>query len=135
MEDYKFYNETLIENVFTLDHPEQLECHVSNYAASHSEMFIEIYDFEKHRSQYLQFSMVHYFSGSLKWEGANFKLHPWNDSLALLQGLGLLNDFGQAPLEIQKQIIGQMYKLYTVTALKPNVEIKILAAIGKLEEE
>jgi hypothetical protein len=134
METPQFYTGTLINNAFAFESPDQWGCQVTDYGLGHSEMGIEVSNGQDIR-RYVHFSMVHYFSGTLKWMGANFQLHPWEDSLLLLQELGLLTNFGSAPLEIQKQIIGMMYKLYTIKATHPNVEIQILAATGTVCQE
>ncbi len=96
MEPPQFYTETLINNAFAFESPDQWGCQVTHYGFGHSEMGIEVSNGQDIR-RYVHFSMVHYFSGTLKWMGANFQLHPWEDSLLLLQGLGLLTNFGSAP--------------------------------------
>ena len=133
--NHQFHSESLVNNVFSFENPDAIDCTVWQYAVGHSEMRIQLFDNSKGLIYYLDFIMVHYFSGPLKWHGANFKLHSWNDSLPLMKELGQLPDLEKAPEEIKKMMIGSAFKLHTISAIHPKVEIKILSAGGHLSEK
>ena len=97
-------------------------------------MEIQLFDNNKGLTYHLDFTMVHYFSGPLKWKSANFQLHPWTESFPLMRELGQLPNLGDSPEELRQMIVGTHYKLYTVSAVKPTIEIKILSAGGRLRE-
>jgi hypothetical protein len=132
--DHQFHSESLVDNVFLFDDPEEIECVVWQYVAGHSEMGIQLFDNNKGLTYFLDFTMVHYFSGPLKWKSANFQLQPWSESRLLMRELGQLPTLENAPDEIQKMMIGMHFKLYTVSATRPKIEIKILSARGHLRE-
>ena len=131
---HQFHTETLIKNVFSFENPDQLDCCVWQYAAGHSEMGIQLFDNDKGLTYFLEFTAVHYFSGPLKWRSADFHFHPWSESLPLLQELGQIPTIKDVPEQTRKMIVGQLFKLYTVTAVHPKLEIKILSAQGRLRE-
>ena len=51
-----------------------------------------------------------------------------------MKELNQLHNLENAPDEIRKKIVGSHYKLYTVSAINPKIEIKILSAGGHLRE-
>ena len=132
--DHQFHADTLVDNVFLFENPDEMDCVVWQYAVGHSEMGIQIFDNNKGLTYFLDLIMVHYFSGPLKWKSANFQLHPWRESLPLMQELGQIPTIQSIPEEIRKMIVGTHFKLYTISATQPKVQITILSAGGHLRE-
>ena len=67
--------EIIQENIFGLEDPDNWGCTVDYYISGHSQLGIRAYNKNLDMSIKLGFEGVEYFSGAIRWEGANFRLH------------------------------------------------------------
>lgn len=120
-------------NVFSFSNPDELECVVEDHNVSHSVMHIKIFDPMSRESRILEFQLVHYFSGPLSWTGANFQIRPWQECVELLRALNKMQHLNDMTLEMQREIGEKHFHLYTISAVNPKMEIRILAGSGQIK--
>jgi hypothetical protein len=108
-----------IDNYFAVSNPHLCSCAVMSYAIGHSEMLVKIED-ETHKEFYIVFYYVEYYSGPLKWKGANFSTQSKENTMKLLYKIKpeINNKIPESSLA--------NFHLYTVNT--PDFEVCILAA-------
>jgi hypothetical protein len=78
-----------VANAFHIKQPQLYRCHVYRYHSTLSRLYIRALKNDE-TAFYLLFSDVGYFEGALNWQGANFRIAPPRDCMALMQKAGLL---------------------------------------------
>jgi hypothetical protein len=119
-----------LTNFFSLPNPDDFRCIVMKYAIGHSVLHIQLED-QIHRGNILHsvFAPTVYFSGPIRWNGANFQVAPPDECLILLRRIEYLDNISD------EKLLSDLYnyKLYTVET--PRETIKIIAGMAKLHNE
>jgi len=108
-------------NIFNLNNPMLYRCHVHRYFSGLSRLYIRVFRGQQADAAfYLLFSDVGYFEGPISWEGADFRIAPHEDCIALMLKVGLV---GEAILQFPDAYasITAAAKLYTVITLHTPV--------------
>ena len=120
--------DTIQDNVFSIVDADNCFCEVYIYTTSHDEMIIKVSMTEDVLKLY--FIDTQYFSGTMNWKGANFRLHPHKECLELLERykpelVKFYRDVGM--------LDAPFYKLYSVETKEGNI-VQIIAANGGIVE-
>jgi len=117
-------------NVFGFVDPDRVECSIYSYQQNHRMLEIELHDPEPQTTVYLQFVMVHYFTGPTVWVGADFTLMPRLVSMEMAQTLEVFGNENLQALsrdELEEHL--QLCKVYDVCPVNlPLEKITICAA-------
>jgi hypothetical protein len=109
------------DNIFNIPKPDEYECLVRNYNIGHSIMQLLVRRKTNRRERfYIIFSAVAYFSGSMRWTGANFCIKPDAEALEILRRIE-----HYASHSDEKLLATPSFKLYEVQT--PNDLIQIVA--------
>lgn len=77
--------EKIQENVLNLDDPKNWYCNVWSYEVDHQMLNIQIKNTnDPARLIDIHFTSVEYFSGAVRWAGANLHIHPQPECMELL---------------------------------------------------
>lgn len=98
-----------MSNVFALQRPDMIECMVYDYHWGRGALTLRLQRENSPDIQYIKFSGVEYFSGPVKWKGANFSIRPTSECLELLQRAERVNE-----LVTEDNLIERNIQLYTV---------------------
>lgn len=116
------------DNVFSLPNPNELGCVMKSYTINHAVLVLKIIDFNNHENRLLEFQSVQYFCGPVSWTSANFQIRPWHECVKLLIELNRIPSLAQMPQQMQQEMGEKNFKLYVVSAINPEMDIKILAS-------
>lgn len=101
------------ENLLNLKKPESYTCYVFHFNKSHSQLLIDVFDPKNDKRIRVHFSDVLYFSGELRWTGANFRVNRIDRGLDLLKRLEWYSTMTSDVLE--RLDVENLYKYYEVT--------------------
>jgi len=109
-------------NLLHLKNPELYRCRVRRYTQGHSSMYLWVVNTENTDDRFfLIFSPVQYFSGQMRWQGANFSQASNDTMLTIARKVDHLNRYSDDELiENPKRL-----KLYEFEL--PHDTIQILA--------
>ncbi|MDX1992714.1 MAG: hypothetical protein SF029_10000 [bacterium] len=113
-------------NLFNLPNPALYRCHVFRYYSGLSRLYLRVFKMQQEiPSFYLLFSDVGYIEGPVSWQGADFRIAPTEECIALMLKTGLV---GEAILQFPDAYasITEYAKLYIVDT--PNTPVKIIAS-------
>jgi hypothetical protein len=121
------------DNIFGLSAPEKWHCKIWEYHYSHSVLLIEISNEDYSELFELAFIMVHYISAPSHWQGANFRLMPFESSLQLVRKTNAFRtQFETASPELTERSLN-LTRVYQVTPSdNPHLTIMICAANAEL---
>ncbi len=71
------------DNVFEIANPGDYSCEIRRFNIGHSKMFVQVRN--KEGFFYIVFSAVEYFSGAIRWKGANFSMKPDEEAISILR--------------------------------------------------
>jgi hypothetical protein len=109
-------------NIFNIKTPQLYRCHVYRYHSTLSRLYVRAFKGEaQDPAFYLLFSDVGYFEGPMNWQGAQFRLAPTNECLALMQRSGMVAGVSVDMLAA----LGEIARLYVVDT--PHTPVKIVA--------
>jgi hypothetical protein len=117
---------TIQNNVFDIADADSHSCEVYIYETSHDVLIVKVTMPEN--SIKISFTETQYFSGTMTWQGANFRLHPHKECLELLERykpelVKFYRDLGM--------LDAPFYKLYSVETKEGNL-IQIIAASARV---
>lgn len=106
-------------NSFDIPNPEHYDCLIRNYNIGHSTLNLRVrHNTNPEDTFYIQFSSVAYFSGAIRWHGANFVIKPDDEMLHILRKSEYFDKFSDTKLlELPS------YKLYEVKTLRDTIQI------------
>lgn len=109
----------MTQNIFNLDEPDQYECFVRRFYIGHGTLTVVIRRKDNRTAnRYLVFSSVEYFSGAIRWYGANFTIKPDDEALALLRKVERFENYSD-----EKLLSPPSYRLYEVQTKFDKIRI------------
>ncbi len=109
-------------NIFSIPEPENCECLVWLFTISHSELYIRIRRPDGQIVQEVAFFAVEYFSGPLRWKGANLLVKPFLECLKILHTL--------ERFDASSEDWSHRFKLYVFP--NPRCDVQIVAAAAEV---
>ena len=110
-------------NFLALDLPENYQCNIMEYHASHSKLRIGVYKSIPGDMFDLVFTAVYFYDGPMQWIGANFCVASKREQLSLIKRLGWLDG---APLGAKEYLSGELL-LFTVESQRPKYKVRIIS--------
>ncbi len=101
-------------------------CAIYKYELSHYQMYIKIEHPVDAIPRYINFSYVHYFSGTTTWQNANFRIGTSIETLKFLRELDEFN-------KLKDDTLLELFKLYTIDSFRPG--IKLIASASHVIDE
>lgn len=121
-------------NIFNLPNPTLYRCHMHRYFSGLSRLYIRVFKGLMPTADlipafYLLFSDVGYYEGPVTWQGADFRIAPHEDCIALMLQTGLI---GEAILQFPDAYasITETAHLYTVQT--PHTPVRFIAGSATL---
>ena len=106
-------------NTFDILNPEQYDCLIRKYGIGHSKLNIRVrHNTNPEDTFFIQFSSVAYFSGTIRWRGANFVIKSDDEMLHILRKSEYFDKFSDVKL-----LKIPPYKLYEVKTLRDTIQI------------
>ena len=118
------------KDIYSISDPDGYVCSIGNLATNDVQSYLHIRIHPKgNRSEFfiISFDAVRYYSGPLRWIGANFSLAPYEECLTILLKLPGYEDFLKVTSKINfDQLPATLrYNLYLTGS--PGLEVKIIA--------
>lgn len=108
------------ENILNLDDPDQYECFIRHFEIGHGNLHVLIRPTDNRKDKrHIVFSSVEYFSGAIRWNGANFVMRPDEETLAILHKVDRFDGVSDEKLLARRP----SYKLYEVQTDRDVVQI------------
>lgn len=122
-------SEKIQENIFGIEDPDNWVCTVDSYISGHSYLVIRAYNENLDKAIKFGFEGIEYFSGAIRWEGANFRLHSQSDCVKLL--LNHRPSYNEIITQLQEQndMDTFKWKLYSILTSEGNL-IQLIAING-----
>lgn len=114
------------QNSLNLANPEHCNCFIEKFDSSHSRLYIKMYDKPAGKLHHVLFGSVLFHSGPMYWMGANFRIYPEKECLALLRKFDNIKNASDS-------FLLQMYRLYVMQ--NDLFEIRILSTAAVVQDE
>lgn len=117
------------KTAFKISNPDEYDCMVRKFDIGHSTMHVQVrHKVQRQQFFYVVFSSVEYFSGSMRWGGADFYIKSDEEMLSVIRKVERLNQTTE-----EKLLASPPYRLYEVVT--SNDIIQIIARRASIQSD